>query len=502
MRSEKGWVTDTLPGSDVTSEVRPAAEWPARIGIVNDYVRIPYANGSSFASQFLYREFRKRGHRVTIIGADDPQTMPADLPEHAVSFHSLPLRNHPGVNLALPSRARLAQLERENLDVVLAQTGSAMLEAGVWLRARRGVPLVCVNTIHLPSVYKLVLPEALYETRADEAFREHVIPWVEQQTVNAYNQSDGLVVLSAGLQRYWENRGVRVPIHVIPRAIEPNVFDAAQAPDPFPEAATRGSRLLVVCRQVREKGVADLLEIFAKFVAPVVAQASLTLVGDGPDRDTFMQQARQLGIDQRVFFAGEQALAAIPAFLQHADVFVYASLSETYGQVVSEAQWCRLPVVALADGMGVSQQVEHERTGLLVEPQGDPEQVKWRFAKAVLRLLHEPRERERLSREAAEQVRRRARPELSVTRYYEAFAAARTHLERSVRLEPVVAMREMRSLARWTGLHLTLAGVGLLRPPTTVNRNRTRQPNWDGAKLKPLSFDGALAGRPGASATG
>ena len=64
---------------------------------------------------------------------------------------------------------------------MLAQTGSAMLEAGVWLRARRGVPLVCVNTIHLPSVYKLVLPEALYETRADDAFREHVIPWVEQR---------------------------------------------------------------------------------------------------------------------------------------------------------------------------------------------------------------------------------------------------------------------------------------------------------------------------------
>jgi 1,2-diacylglycerol 3-alpha-glucosyltransferase len=489
---------DGLPRSGVTTEARHGLEWPARIGIVNDYVRIPYANGSSFASQFLYREFRKRGHRVTIIGADDPETMPADLPEHAVSFLSLPLRNHPGVHLALPSRTRLALLEHENLDVVLAQTGSAMLEAGVWLRARRGVPLVCVNTIHLPSVYKLVLPEALYETRADEAFREHVVPWIEQQTVSAYNQSDGLVVLLAGLQRYWEDRGVRVPIHVIPRAIEPSVFNAAEAPDPFPEAAKKGSRLLVVCRQVREKGVAALLEIFAKFVAPVVPQATLTLVGDGPDRDTFMQLAQGLGVAHRVFFAGEQALGAIPAFLQHADVFVYTSLSETYGQVVSEAQWCRLPIVALADGMGVSQQVEHERTGLLIDPQGDPEQVKWRFAKAVLRLLHEPRERERLRNEAAEQVRRRARPELSVARYYEAFATARRHLEQSSKQEPTLGMREMRSLARWTGLHLTLAGVGLLRPPTTVNRNGTRQPNWDGAKLKPLSFDGVLAARPGA----
>jgi len=495
MRSEEARVIAGLPQ---VAEPEQTREWPARIGIVNDYVRIPYANGSSFASQFLYREFRKRGHRVTIIGADDPQTMPADLPEHAVSFFSLPLRNHPGVHLALPSRTRLAQLERENLDVMLAQTGSAMLEAGVWLRARRGVPLVCVNTIHLPSVYKLVLPEALYETRADDAFRELVIPWVEQQTVRAYNQGDGLVVLSEGLKRYWEARGVRVPIHVIPRSIDPSVFDHAEATDPFPEAATRGGRLLVVCRQVREKGIAELLEIFAKFIAPVVPHATLTLVGDGPDRDTFMALAERLGIEHRTFFAGEQQLGTVPAFLRHADIFVYTSLSETYGQVVSEAQWCRLPVVALADGMGVSQQIEHERTGVLIDPNGDPEQVKWRFAKAVLRLLHEPRERERLRHEAAEQVRRRARPELSLARYYAAFTTARSHLEQSSKLEPLVLMREMRSLARWTGLHLTLAGVGLLRPPTTVNRNGTRQPNWDGAKLKPISSDGALAVRQGA----
>jgi glycosyltransferase involved in cell wall biosynthesis len=289
-----------------------------------------------------------------------------------------------------------------------------------------------------------------------------------------------------------------VPIHVIPRAVDPSVFDGAETADPFPKAASKGARLLVVCRQVREKGVADLLEIFAKFVAPVVPHATLTLVGDGPDRDTFMALALRMGVENRVFFAGEQPLAAIPAFLRHADVFVYTSLSETYGQVVSEAQWCRLPVVALADGMGVSQQVEHERTGLLIDPNGDPEQVKWRFAKAVLRLLHEPRERERLLREAAEQVRRRARPELSVARYYEAFATARRHLEQSTKLDPRPPMSEMRSLARWTGLHLTLAGVGLLRPPTTVNRNGTRQPNWDGAKLKPISLDGALGVRPGA----
>jgi glycosyltransferase involved in cell wall biosynthesis len=497
MRNEEVRVIDTFSEGKRGAQAATAPEWPARIGILNDYVRIPHANGSSFASQFLYREFRKRGHRVTVIGADDPETRPADLPEHVVSFLSVPLRNHPGVHLALPSRRRLRRLELERLDVVLAQTGSAMLEAGVWLRARRGVPLVCVNTIHLPSVYNVVLPQALYRTRADEAFREHVVPWIEEQLVSAYNQGDGLVVLASGLKRYWEERGVTVPIHVVPRAVDASVFDAEAGPDPFPAAAKRGARMLVVCRQTREKGIAQLLEIFAKFVAPVALDATLTLVGDGLDRDTFQRQAERLGVERRVFFAGEQPLAAIPGFLKHADVFVYTSLSETYGQVVSEAQWCRLPVVALADGMGVSQQIEHEKTGLLIDPMGDPEQVKWRFAKAVLRLLNEPRERERLQSAAAEQVRQRARIDVSVERYYEAFDAARAHHERSTKLTPA-PLREARSLARWTGLHLTLAGMGLLRPPTSINRNGARHPSWDGARLTSLRADGGLVVRPGA----
>lgn len=498
MRSEEGAVIEAHTPRPAGASSVPTPAWLRRIGILNDYVRIPYANGSSFASQFLYREFKRRGHEVTVIGPDDPASQPFELPEHAVSFFSLPLRNHPGVHLALPSRARLKRLESAGLDVTLAQTGSAMLEAGVWLRARRNVPLVCVNTIHLPSVYNVVLPEALYRTRADEVFRERVVPWIEQQAVRVYNQSDGLVVLAAGLERYWAERGVRVPIHVIPRAIEPTVFDSAEQPDPFPAAASKGQRLLVVCRLTREKGISELLEIFAKFVAPVVPQATLTLVGDGPDRDTFVAEAESLGVARRVFFAGEQVLTAVPAFLRHADLFVYTSLSETYGQVVSEAQWCGLPVVALADGMGVSQQIIDEQSGLLIQPDGDPEQVKWRFAKAVLRLLHEPRERERLRHEAQRQVRRRSRPELSVARYYEAFEAAREHCSKHQGQPGTGSLSEMRALARWTGLHLTLAGVGLLRAPAQLNRAGCRQPTWDGGRLKPTLPGGGPVAQPGA----
>jgi hypothetical protein len=105
--------------------------WLEQLAIINDYVRIPYANGSSYASQFLFRELSERGHEVTVVGPQDRDATEAELPPRHVSLPSIQLRNHPGVQLALPSRAGLRSLKRARFDLVLAQASSALLDAGV-----------------------------------------------------------------------------------------------------------------------------------------------------------------------------------------------------------------------------------------------------------------------------------------------------------------------------------------------------------------------------------
>jgi glycosyltransferase involved in cell wall biosynthesis len=461
------------------SRHRPARDWPRRIAFLNDYVRIPYANGSSFASQLLYREFSKRGHDVVVIGPTDPEAKPADLPRLHLSLPSLPLRNHPGVRLALPSPAALAQLERNPPDVVLGQTCSGLLELGVWMRQRLGVPFLCVNTVHLPSVYNVLLPDRLLQSDAVRSlFSDRLIPWAEQRTAHAYDRSDGLVVLSSGLSSYWRARGVGAPIFVIPRCIEPGLFDVPASTDPYPEWAQRGRRLLVVCRHSREKGVERLLEIFARWVAPAVAGATLTLVGDGPDHDAFRAKAIELGVAERTLFVGEQSAAEVAGWYQHADVFVYASLSETYGQVVSEALWSGLPTVAFEDGMGVSQQIDGGLNGLLVPPGPDATAADWRFAVEVAGLLRDPAKRRALGSVAQRLARERSDIGASIERYYAAFEAARARVRRAPRLSPREANE---ALGRWTALHAALAALGTIRKPAVVNRNGRRQSGWDEA---------------------
>jgi len=471
------------PPIRVTHGTSAYSELPRHIGIINDYLRVPYANGSSFASQFLYKEFTARGHDVTVLGPHEPGARSDELPPHRVPFGSLALHNHPGLFLALPSREALSRAINAKLDVVLAQTGSALLELGVWLRQSAGVPLLCVNTIHMPSVYNVMLPDSLNgRKQVTELFDEGIIPQLEQLTASAYNLSDGLVVLSAGLERYWRNRGVTVPIHVIPRSVQPSMLQSRDATDPFASTAQRGQRLLCVCRHAREKGVDRLLHIFAEYIAPRAPAATLTLVGDGTEHDVFVALAKDLGVADRVHFPGEYPLGEVARFYENADLFLYASLSETYGQVVSEALWCGLPVVAFEDSMGVSQQLEDRNNGRLIAPGPQAARADSEFAEAVLGLLSDTEARAAYSARAARLARERSDPDLCIRRYYAAFLDARAHCAQSFR--PGGLSSRALPLVRWATLHTLLAGLGRVRAPAILNRHGRSQPNWEASSAR------------------
>ncbi|MEM6960654.1 MAG: glycosyltransferase [Myxococcota bacterium] len=462
-------------------------EWIERVGIMNDYVSIPYANGSSFASQFLYRELESRGHQVTVVGPADPDATAKTLPPRHVSLASLPLRNHPGVHLPMPSRRGLAELANQKFDLVLGQTCTALMDVGVWLRQIQRIPLVLVNTVHLPSVYNTLLPEALNRSeQVHSLFQSRLIPWVEGQTVDIYNRGDGLIVLSPGLKTYWRDRGVTVPIHVIGRAVEPKIFDRPAGADPYPSGAQKGGRLLVVCRHVREKSVSRLLKTFARYVSPRHPEASLTLVGDGPDHEQFISEAAKLGIEERTFFVGEQSQTDIMEYYAHGDLFVYTSLSETYGQVVTEALWCGMPVVAFHDGMGVSGQIASGEDGELIDPSRGQDSDE-EFGSKVAALLGDVARRQSFAAEAKRRARLRANPEMCIQRYYEAFEEARMHLgqagpkgsQSSRSKEPSASkLKPLVPLARMAGLHSLVLALGLIRPPARVNRNGSATPSW------------------------
>jgi glycosyltransferase involved in cell wall biosynthesis len=161
-----------------------------------------------------------------------------------------------------------------------------------------------------------------------------------------------------------------------------------------------------VARLQPEKGLCFLLDAVPAIAAEVPG-VRFVLVGDGPLRGELREQARRLGVEERVEFLGNRADAR--RLLDGFDVLVLPSISEGTPLTIVESMLAGVPVVASGVG-GIPEQLDDGRTGLLVPP-GDAHAL----ARAVTRTLTEPG----LAGELASAARAWARVELGHERMVE-----------------------------------------------------------------------------------
>jgi glycosyltransferase involved in cell wall biosynthesis len=115
-------------------------------------------------------------------------------------------------------------------------------------------------------------------------------------------------------------------------------------------------------RLTAQKALPGLLAALAE-----VPDADLVLLGDGPERDTLEEQARALGLPERVRFLGGGDREAVLRLFRAVDVAVLPSAWENFPHTVVEALAVGTPVVATAVG-GVPEVVVDGENGLLVPP--------------------------------------------------------------------------------------------------------------------------------------
>jgi len=108
-------------------------------------------------------------------------------------------------------------------------------------------------------------------------------------------------------------------------------------------------RLLFVGRILPWKGVDLALGAMAD-LATAVPNLTLTIVGDGPDKDRLIGMAARLGLEDRVRFLGAVARDETLKMLPEFDAFIFPSLHDSGGFAVLEAMAARLPVICLDIG--------------------------------------------------------------------------------------------------------------------------------------------------------
>lgn len=138
--------------------------------------------------------------------------------------------------------------------------------------------------------------------------------------------------------------------------------------------------IVTVAGMYQRKGIAVLIEAFEK-IANLVPQAHLYLVGNGPDKELFEAQAKQVSSASRIHFEGYQPQPQ--RYLNSCEIFVLASFRDPCPLVLSEARQAGSAIIA-TDVDGIPEALDYGEAGLLLPPK-DSEAL----ANMLMRLLND-----------------------------------------------------------------------------------------------------------------
>lgn len=187
--------------------------------------------------------------------------------------------------------------------------------------------------------------------------------WVER--LNAAYLADGLISVSRELAEFLRRNGISLKhLHVIRNGIELSAAEMNAPASEFRESPGLQSFTVgTVGRLVGVKNHRCLLRAF-RLVLDQIDNARLVIVGDGPLAGELKSLAAELGISERVLFAGFQR--NVDSYIRALDVFVLSSLHEGVPISLLEAMGLGIPVVCTRVG-GIPEVIAHNQNGLLVE---------------------------------------------------------------------------------------------------------------------------------------
>ncbi len=124
--------------------------------------------------------------------------------------------------------------------------------------------------------------------------------------------------------------------------------------------------LLSIGQIIPRKGYQELFAIYER-VLMTHPETSLLIVGDGADRSRFEALTREKGW-KRVFFVGFIQAGDLPAYFAISDAFIFHTLYDPFGLVLSEAMAAEVPVVSSIHAMATHDLVEDGITGFHIDP--------------------------------------------------------------------------------------------------------------------------------------
>jgi glycosyltransferase involved in cell wall biosynthesis len=260
--------------------------------------------------------------------------------------------------------------------------------------------LVAANMLNLQTsgIYHTDFPEYI-RILTEDVFLES-LAWSYMHWF--YGRMDTVFVNSEQYRRSWIDRGFSSEkLKILPRGLDTDLFNPTRRDAGFWRqfgSDGKGVRLLYVGRVSKEKDLDVLADAYRK-LREENAPVELSIVGHGPYAAALSE--RMPG----ACFTGRLEGEALAQAYASADIFVFPSTTDTFGNVVIEAQAAGLPVI-VSDAGGPKELVQHGANGLVTKAHQVDD-----FSNAIRTLISNPEMRERMGQEARRSVLNRSWPE-------------------------------------------------------------------------------------------
>jgi glycosyltransferase involved in cell wall biosynthesis len=301
---------------------------------------------------------------------------------------------HPGVhlvNLGITGEATANYLQATHRNIRRLR----LLRRAI----RQSRPDIVISFLDFPNIITLLSTRGLnvpvvVSERANPQYDELKPIW-ELLRRSLYPRAAALVCQTSAMVDMLQQK-IKIVGYAIPN---PVALPATVTADPVRDLGRITERTAVAMgRLVPQKGLDLLLDAFGR-IAGRHPEWSIKVLGKGPLKGQLEAQADSLGLRSRVSFLG-----AVPdpfTILRAADLFVFPSRFEGFGNALVEAMACGLPAISFDCPAGPSDIIRHGVDGLLV-----PAEDVAGLAEAMDHLMSDGGERERLARRAPEVLTR------------------------------------------------------------------------------------------------
>ncbi len=333
-------------------------------------------NGVALGLNRLVRAMRQQGAdvRLVICTSEIPKQNPEllDIDDGLTvmpALREIPLPIYNELKLGIPSLIDVMDyLSRERIKVVQVSTPGPLGLIAALAAKLCGLPIV--------ANYHTALPQYAVRLTGDASFGA----LVKSLVAAFYRMADHVIVPSQAVIETLVAFGVQKDrIALLQRGVETERFRPSKAnPHTWGRFGLNGSpKLIYVGRVSREKGLDTLLDAFGE-MRHCGVDADLVIVGDGPYKEALSERTD----DPNVIFVGYRTGEELSQLFASADVFVFPSATDTFGNAVLEAQASGLPSVVVDRG-GPAEQVTPDVHGLVV-PAGDAGAMAEGMARLVL----------------------------------------------------------------------------------------------------------------------